>query len=168
MCLQDYKMGRHKYSMFPSAVALSDGQRHPGTQSAITAAVAPFSLPRIFVPNNPLRTAIRLVLAAPGAINGETGAFDPIPLSVFGFIYDGPPDPAAIVQPPIYALLSVSNLANMTDMVRIEDIGLIVTQAMCFQPMWDTDAELPFGGYTVWDIMADRVLMHTVQGPLEG
>jgi len=163
MCIQDFKMGRHKSTMLVNPPVSTDGKQHPGSQTSVPIPQISWSLPRIFIAANPLRTALRLVLANPGIINTETNLFEERDTYVTGYIWNGPPNPTGTINTPLFAMLSVHNRANMSDMVRIEDVGNILLGQWMFVPMFNLDADIAFGGYTVWDIQGDKVLMQAAQ-----
>jgi hypothetical protein len=51
----------------------------------------------------------------------------------------------------------------MVDTLRIEDFGSLLLGQWMFDPVYSLDAEIAFGGYTVWDIQGDRAVIHAVQ-----
>lgn len=162
MCLEDLKIGRHKTTLFPGADTQPAGQ-HPGTQTTIPAILTSGTVSSILIAANPLRTAIRLVLVpftVPGSEEHPEASINDG--YVYGFIADSPPNLDANTTQPIYAMLAVGYASKLTDMVRIEDIGTVITNPWGFQGVSINNAATA-GGFTVWDIMGDRVLMHNVQ-----
>lgn len=164
MCLQDLKIGRHKYTRTVYPLVTIPGTQRPGAQTTIPVPQISFSLPRMFIGANGNRTALRLVLANPGLINEETGLFEPRETYVTGYPWNGVINPTGTIEQPLFAAMSVCNRANMVDFLRIEDFGGLITGPWMFIPMWIRDADIPFGGYSVWDVQGDDTLIHAVQG----
>jgi len=162
MCLEDLRIGRHKTTLFPGSATQPTGQ-HPGTQTTLSGQLASPAGTGILLAANPLRTAIRLVLV-PFTVPGSGEHPDPVidDCVVYGFIADGPPNTTPNTTGPLYAALAVGYASKLTDQIRIEDIGNIITQPWGFQSI-NTNNAATFGGFTVWDIMGDRVLMYNVQ-----